>query len=86
MDFLVERTGQVLPLEIKSGKDYTKHAALNNLLENTAYAIPEAYVFHNGNVNVNGKITYYPIYLMMFLEHPQLPDDLIYAPDFSALQ
>ena len=86
VDFLVERTGQVLPLEIKSGKDYTKHAALNNLLENPAYAIPEAYVFHNGNVNVNGKITYYPIYLMMFLEHPQLPDDLIYAPDFSALQ
>ena len=86
MDFLVERTGQVLPLEIKSGKDYTKHAALNNLLANPAYAIPEAYVFHNGNVSVNGKITYYPIYLMMFLEHPQLPDDLIYAPDFSALQ
>lgn len=86
VDFLVERTGQVLPLEIKSGKDYTKHAALNNLLENPAYAIPEAYVFHNGNVSVNGKITYYPIYLMMFLEHPQLPDDLIYAPDFSALQ
>ena len=86
VDFLVERTGQVLPLEIKSGKDYTKHAALNNLLENPAYAIPEAYVFHNGNVSVNGKITYYPIYLRMFLEHPQLPDDLIYAPDFSALQ
>lgn len=39
-------------------------------------------MFHNGNVSVNGKITYYPIYLMMFLEHPQLPDDLIYAPGF----
>ena len=50
LDFLVEKGGDVMPIEIKSGKDYTRHAALSNVLENERYAIPAACVFHNGNV------------------------------------
>ena len=30
IDFLLERNGELLPIEIKSGKDYNKHSALNN--------------------------------------------------------
>ena len=58
MDFLVEQAGSVLPIEIKSGKDYTKHAALSNVLANPDYAIPEAYVFHNGNVSTAVKVAF----------------------------
>ena len=86
LDFLVEQAGVVLPIEIKSGKDYTKHAALNNVLANPDYAIPEAYVFHNGNVSTIGKVAYLPIYMLMFVEHKKIGGDLIYKLDLSVLQ
>ena len=86
LDFLIEQHGTVLPIEIKSGKDYTKHAALNNVLNNEGYAIPKAYVFHNGNVSQKDKVIYYPIYMLMFVRKTDPDADLIYKPDFSILQ
>lgn len=86
LDFLIERGGTVLPIEIKSGKDYTKHAALNNVLANTDYGIPEAYVFQNGNVSVDGKVVYLPIYMLMFLTKGEIQGQMIYKPDLSVLQ
>ncbi len=82
----IEQAGTVLPIEIKSGKDYTKHGALSNVLANDDYAIPEAYVFHNGNVSVSGKVRYYPIYMLMFVEKDKQEKPLIYKLDLSALQ
>lgn len=84
LDFLIELGGEVLPIEIKSGKDYTKHAALNNVLDNEDYGIPTAYVFHNGNVSVVGKVVYYPIYMLMFVQKNEL-NELIYNIDLSVL-
>lgn len=86
IDFLVERKGDVLPLEIKSGKDYTKHAALRNVMASDEYAIPEAFVFHNGNISVADRVTYYPIYMLMFLKKDPLPDDVLYKPDLDVLR
>ena len=86
LDFLVERNGSVLPIEIKSGKDYTKHAALNNVLANPDYSIPEAYVFHNGNVSTEDKVTYLPIYMLMFVERRQNEEKMVYKLDLSVLQ
>ncbi len=85
LDFLIEDKGAVLPIEVKSGKDFTRHAALSQVLSNERYDIPKAYVFHNGNVSVNGKVIYYPIYMMMFLQKNKL-EDMIYKADFSVLQ
>ncbi len=86
IDFLVERSGKILPLEIKSGKDYTRHAALDNLLGNHDYTIPAGYVFHNDNVKNTGKIIYLPIYMLMFLQNEAMPESIIYKPDFSTLK
>ncbi len=86
LDFLVEHQGDVLPIEIKSGKDYMKHAALSNVMANEDYAIPAAYVFHNGNVSAVGKVTYYPIYMLMFLQKEKEPGDMVYRLDLSALK
>ena len=90
LDFLIERNGEVLPIEIKSGKDYTRHAALTSVMEKPDYAIPEAYVFQNDNVKTVGKITYYPIYMLMFLEKDRLKDRLeekmIYKIDLERLK
>lgn len=86
LDFLIERNGEVLPIEIKSGKDYTRHAALTSVMENPDYAIPEAYVFQNDNVKNVGKITYYPIYMLMFLERDRLEEKKIYKIDLEGLK
>ena len=85
LDFLIEQGGNVIPIEIKSGKDYAKHSALNNVLSNPDYEIQKAYVFHNNNVNVKGKIVYYPMYMLMFLKKKTLPDDMVYKPDLGPL-
>lgn len=86
IDFLVEQGGEVLPIEIKSGKDYTKHAALNNVLQNSQYGIQNAFVFHNENLSTNGKITYYPIYMLMFVKKEKMPEEMIYKLDLDVLK
>ena len=86
LDFLVEHKGNVLPIEIKSGKDYTKHAALCNVMANEGYGIPVAYVFHNGNISTSDKVTYYPIYMLMFVQKEKLPEDMIYRLDLDGLK
>lgn len=67
LDFVIEYEGRPLPLEVKSGKDYTKHSALNNCLKNPEYGMTEGIVFANCNVRREGKVTYLPVYMSMFL-------------------
>ena len=55
-------------------------------MENPDYAIPEAYVFQNDNVKNVGKITYYPIYMLMFLERDRLEEKKIYKIDLEGLK
>ena len=72
LDFVIEHAGQSLPIEVKSGKDYEKHAALNHVLHDGAYGIREAYVLTNDQVKADGLITYFPVYMTMFLQEDQL--------------
>ena len=60
--------GKVLPIEVKSGKDYETHRALSNIMDCGQYDLPEAVVFNNANLRVAGKIVYAPVYMVMFLE------------------
>ena len=72
LDFVVEHMGKVLPIEVKSGKEYKKHSALDNVLQKNNYDIKESIVFSNGNVEKKGKTTYLPIYMIMFLEEKNI--------------
>lgn len=67
VDFVIEYQGQILPIEIKSGKDYQMHVALKNIMNIEEYGINESYVLSGYNVSVNDKIIYLPIYFIMFL-------------------
>lgn len=59
----------VLPIEVKSGRDYTIHSALNKLLSNDDYHIKSAIVVSNDRlVRQVGKVKYMPIYYIMFLD------------------
>lgn len=69
VDFLIDDYDSlsVVPIEVKSGKDYTVHSALNNFVSNEDYAIQKGYVLSNERqVITKGKITYLPIYYIMF--------------------
>ena len=83
IDFLIENKGVVIPLEIKSGKNYKRHNALDNLLLDSV-DIPKAYIFSNNNVEVDGNKVYLPIYMIMFFEKDQIKD-MKYKVDLSNL-
>lgn len=74
VDFLIDDYDglKVLPLEIKSGKDYTEHSALSKFLETPEYGIDRAFVFSNEREVFQKKgATYLPIYYCMFLSNEQ---------------
>ena len=85
LDFMIELGGQVLPVEVKSGKAYTAHSALNNVLSCDAYRIPEAIVFNNDNLRTAGRIIYAPIYMVMFIQQDDSAP-AYYKIDLSALK
>jgi uncharacterized protein len=85
IDFLLETNDGIIPVEVKSGKDYERHNALNGLMLNPDYGIKESYVLCNGNVHTDGDVYYLPIYMVMFIRKVQESEDLIYKLDFSGL-
>ena len=81
VDFLVDdsSTMSVLPVEVKSGKDYMVHSALNNLMEVPDYHIASSIVFSNDReVRTKGNILYLPIYYVMFMENRMPERDDLY--------
>lgn len=57
-----------VPIEVKSGKDYTVHSALNTFVKNEDYHVKKAYVLSNsGEVVKDGRVVYLPVYFVMFL-------------------
>ena len=84
LDFVIEYNGAVLPIEVKSGKNYERHRALSNVVRNEQYAVNQAFVFCQDNVSVREKAVYLPIYMLMFLDQPKL-DDLIVKFDLTGL-
>lgn len=72
VDFLIDDADNLsnIPLEIKSGKDYSIHSALTRFLAMDEYNIKKAYVLSNERkVYSDGGITYIPIYYVMFFEN-----------------
>lgn len=76
LDFVIQQGNKVIPLEIKSGKDYKQHAALDNALAVGDWNLEQALVFCFGNVEQKGKITYLPFYMIMFFRQISL-DNLV---------
>lgn len=72
VDYLIDDYDSlsVVPVEVKSGKDYTVHSALSNFIKNEAYNLKKAYVLSNEReVIKKDKIIYMPIYYVMFFEN-----------------
>ena len=68
-------------MEIKSGKDYHRHSALDKALEKEEWNIQNAYIFCAGNIETTENITYLPLYMIQFLKPDELPEELIVKVD-----
>ena len=85
VDFVVQSGTGVLPIEVKSGNDWTRHPALNNVMAVKEWNLRQPYVLSQGNISRSGSITYLPLYMAMFLEAEQLPAALPVTVDLTAL-
>ena len=81
VDFLLEQDDEIIPLEVKSGKDYQRHSALNNVMQNKEYGIRRAIVLNNDNLSENDNVLYAPIYMTMFLYHQSPQGTIVYIPE-----
>lgn len=68
LDFVIEKDSAVMPVEAKSGKDWEKHRALDNVMAVKDWDIDKAVVLCQGNVCERGGVVYLPWYAMMLLE------------------
>lgn len=70
VDFLIDDYDNLtaLPIEVKSGKDYSIHRALDRFIANPDYRVQSALVLSNeGESRTENATTYLPIYFIMFL-------------------
>ena len=86
LDFVLQNNDKVDLLEIKSGKDYKKHAALNKVAAVSEWSFGKLIVFCKGNVEKEADIIYLPWYMIMFMEKAQIPKGSIHKLDLSALE
>ncbi len=69
VDYLIDDYDSlsVIPFQVKSGKDYTVHSALNTVVNNDEYPVKKAFVLSNERtVSTKGKIISIPVYYIMF--------------------
>ena len=72
LDFVIEMGGKVVPIEVKSGKTYKAHKALNNFMDVADYHMEKAYVLSIGNVEAEGTVIYLPIYMCYLLKEQRI--------------
>lgn len=80
VEFLVNDydTLSVVPIEVKSGKDYDLHASLDSFVKTPDYNIQKALVLSNEReIQQKGRITYLPVYFVMFLRPSTPPTEVI---------
>lgn len=68
LDFVIEYGSKLLPIEIKSGKNYKSHPALHNILQKKDYKITKPIVFCIGNIENQEDILYLPLYMIMYVK------------------
>lgn len=85
IDFLIEKDNRVIPLEVKSGKDYKRHSALSQLMANDDFGYREGIVLCNGNLATENKAIYLPIYMIDFIQNTKKEGKRLVHLDISSL-
>ncbi len=70
LDLVTERAdGAVLAVEVKSGRGYRTHAAIDKVLGVSNYQVDEAIVLAECNLDVEGPVLYLPVYAVGVFEN-----------------
>ena len=69
LDFVIEKDAAVVPIEVKSGKNYYEHSALTKVVNNAEYDVREAYLFTNYSTTSSGKVKNLPVYMSAFIRN-----------------
>ena len=81
VDFIIDDYSNlsVLPIEVKSGKDYYVHSALDKFISNKDYSVKDAIVLCNQREVKTDKdgVTYMPVYYSMFIQGNNSTKDVI---------
>lgn len=85
IDFVVQRGMTVDLVEVKSGRDYKKHPAIQRMMAVDNWKFGKCMVFCQSNVEKAGTILYLPWYLIMFYRMEELPERFIYQVDLAGL-
>ncbi len=85
IDFAIQRGMSVDLVEVKSGRDYKKHPAMQHMMSVDNWKFGKCMVFCRSNVEKEGEILYLPWYLFMFYRVEEIPESFIYQVDLSGL-
>ena len=88
VDFLIDDYDSltVLPIEVKSGKDYKVHSALDRFIATPDYHISRAVVISNEQKVYDDKgITYMPVYYVMFFKNLSVADGDCIIPEIPTV-
>lgn len=67
LDFIIEEDCRITIVEVKSGKDYHKHASLSSALNLFKSSIHRAIVLSPYNLSMSKGVIYMPLYFAMFI-------------------
>ena len=67
IDFVLNVSNTVVPVEVKSGAGYNHHPSLSKVINAANNDIINAIVLCKENIQIEGRITYYPLYMAIFL-------------------
>ena len=85
LDFVLQKGLHTELVEIKSGKDFKKHLAMDHAMEVEQWKFEKSIVFSKSNVEEDGKVLYLPWYMILFFKQEKEPEKMIYEIDLSGL-
>ena len=85
IDFIIQNNRNAVPLEIKSGTDYKKHAALNNVFSVDEWNLKEAIASCLGNLEQEQPVTYLTWYMIIFLKRNEIQKNTIFEVSLNGI-
>lgn len=85
VDFVIQKGTHVDLLEVKSGTDYKKHKALDNVASVRGWSFDSINVLCRDDLGYLEEVRYIPWYMIMFIHAPDLPKNQKYEVDLSGL-
>ena len=68
----LENSRKIIPIDVRIGKNYPRHSAIFSFSRSQDENLEKPIVFTRENVFEENSITFFPVYMIMFLEKAKL--------------